>query len=132
MHSLLTTNATFGIWATNWLEEAGFDVELPVVCYSDSKAGIAIAKNANMNFRYSRHIDVRQMFIRDLIKDKKFDVLWLKGEKNIPSDGMTKPFGKSKFLQLRDVLSGHTDISSYTDMDVDYTLEYFYDEENDK
>ena len=90
----------------------------------------AIAKNANMNFKYSRHIDTRQMFVRDLIKEKKFDVLWLKGEQNVPSDGMTKPFGKSKFIQLRGVLTGHSDITSYTDMNIDFTLFNLYDEDD--
>ena len=70
------------------------------------------------------------MFVRDLIKEKKFDVLWLKGEQNVPSDGMTKPFGKTKFIQLRDVLTGHSDITSYTDMNIDFTLCNLYEEDD--
>ena len=60
----------------------------------------------------------------------QFDVLWLKGEQNVPSDGMTKPFGKTKFIQLRDVLTGHSDITSYTDMNIDFTLCNLYEEDD--
>ena len=55
------------MWVMQWIVELGFGLKKPVIIYSDNTSCIAIARNANINFKYSKHIDVRQMFIREII-----------------------------------------------------------------
>ena len=66
---------TFAMWAMQWIVELGFELNKPVIIYSDNKSCIAIARNANINFKYSKHIDVRQMFIREIIAKGDISVL---------------------------------------------------------
>jgi hypothetical protein len=58
----ITMNVTFALWAMQWIKEAGFEIREPAKLYSDSKSGLAIAQNANMNFNPSTGID--QILIR--------------------------------------------------------------------
>ena len=117
----LTLATTFAIWAMQWLTELGFDIGKPVTLYSDNQSCIAIAKAASINFKYSKHIDVRQMFIRQILKQKDLEVLYVKSALNI-SDGLTKPRGKAKFREFRDELCGQTDLRQFNDDDIETSL----------
>ena len=100
---------TFAMWAMQWIVELGFELNKPVIIYSDNKSCIAIARNANINFKYSKHIDVRQMFIREIIAKGDISVLYVKTNLNI-SDGLTKPLGKANFRKFRDELTGNVNV----------------------
>ena len=100
----------------------------PVMLYSDSKSGLAIAQNANMNFKYSKHIDVRQMFIREVLKSGVLEVAFIRGLRNIPSDGMTKPYGKLKFRDVRDSLNGTIEVAMLPEREHDSILRDMYED----
>ena len=80
--------------------------------YCDNKSCITIAKSTQINFKYSKHIDIRYMFIKDKLKDnkwkkttKEFDVLFIRSAENL-ADIFTKQKPKGTFRQLKDVLKG--------------------------
>ena len=124
----LTLNTTFAMWAMQWVAETGFELEKPVMLYSDSKSGLAIAQNANMNFKYSKHIDVRQMFIREVLKSGVLEVAFIRGLRNIPSDGMTKPYGKLKFRDVRDSLNGTIEVAMLPESEHDSILRNMHED----
>jgi hypothetical protein len=125
----LTMNVTFALWAMQWIEEAGFEISKPVKLYSDSKSGLAIAQNANMNFKYSKHIDVRHMFIREVLGKGELETIFIRGIRNLPSDGMTKPFGKKKFQEVRDALNGIKDVTELPEEERETSLDGLFRDE---
>jgi len=105
----LTMIITSMVWFSSLLMELGIEVELPILIFCDNKSAICIAKTATVNFKYSKHIDVRQMYCREIInKDGGgfMDVIYCKSEGNI-SDIMTKQLPRAKFIELRDFLLGN-------------------------
>ena len=125
----LTMNVTFAIWAMQWLVELELEVNKPIKLYSDSKSGLAIAQNANMNFKYSKHIDIRQMFIREVLSKGELETIFIRGIRNLPSDGMTKPFGKKKFQEIRDALNGNKDVTELPEEERETSLDGLFENE---
>ena len=125
----LTMNVTFALWAMQWIKEAGFEICEPAKLYSDSKSGLAIAQNANMNFKYSKHIDIRHMFIREVLSKGELETIFIRGIRNLPSDGMTKPFGKKKFQEVRDALNGITDVTELPEEERETSLDGLFRDE---
>lgn len=73
--------------------------EKPVLCV-DNQAAIKFVKSPIENSR-SKHIDVKLLFIRDLIYKEVFHVQYVQSKFNL-SDGFTKPMTKAQlddFLQ---------------------------------
>ena len=60
----------------------------PSIIYEDNLGAIYLTKNPQISQR-TKHMDVRHHFIRDLIKDKKIEVRYVKGENNL-TDIFTK------------------------------------------
>jgi hypothetical protein len=105
----LTMIITSIVWFSSLLMELGIEVELPILIFCDNKSAICIAKTATVNFKYSKHIDVRQMYCREIINRDGggfIDVIYCKSEGNI-SDIMTKQLPRTKFVELRDFLLGN-------------------------
>ena len=60
------------IWLQRLLSELGQDVGKPVL-YGDNKACLAIANNP-VHHKYTKHIDIRLHFVRELIQRDKLEV----------------------------------------------------------
>jgi hypothetical protein len=73
----LTMIITSMVWFSSLLMELGIEVELPILIFCDNKSAICIAKTATVNFKYSKHIDVRQMYCREISLTKMVVVLWM-------------------------------------------------------
>ena len=99
------------VWMLYFYEEIGIEIEYPVCIMCDNQACIAVAKSADVNFKATKHIDVRYMFIKEVLKEfgpdgkEKFDVYYCKSEDNI-GDLMTKLLPTVKFRNFRDKLLG--------------------------
>jgi hypothetical protein len=62
--------------------------ELPVAVHVDNQGSIAIGTNEVHN-RRTKHIDVRYFFTRELVDDKKVDIVYINTKDN-PADPLTK------------------------------------------
>ncbi|UYV74577.1 hypothetical protein LAZ67_12000185 [Cordylochernes scorpioides] len=86
------------LWFTSFMEEIGVGgfKESPLKIYIDNQGAMFLAENEVVSER-SKHIDIRHLFIRDLIKDGKLSFVYVPTEEN-PADLFTKNL-KSPALQ---------------------------------
>ena len=102
---------TMLVWMLYFYSEIDVDVELPVCIMCDNQACIAVAKSADVNFKATKHIDIKHMYIKEILKEvgpdgkEKFDVFYCKSDENI-GDLMTKLLPTGKFRGFRDLLLG--------------------------
>jgi hypothetical protein len=99
------------IWMCQFLEHQGY---LPdeKIFYQDNESAIRFAKNGSASARKnSKHIDVRYFFIKDRLEKGGYVVEHCRTTKMI-ADFFTKPLQGKLFRVLRDVIMGHTHISS--------------------
>jgi hypothetical protein len=93
------------VWIQNIFTELGLQVGLTQIC-ADNEGGIFIASNP-VQERRTKHIDVRFHYVRDLIEQKRIDVVWVPTDEN-PADMFTKNFGHIKFEKFRSMLVSST------------------------
>ena len=112
--ALSTTQAEWGalvsivtmiMWFLNLFSELGFEVELPVLILCDNQSCIYVAKGAAQNFKRVKHFDIKDLFLKEIIKKGDIDVVYVRTEGNV-SDMLTKCLPKGKFLKFRDLLLG--------------------------
>lgn len=96
---------TMIMWFLNLFEELGFAVELPVLILCDNQSCIAVAKGAAQNFKRVKHFDIKELFLKEIIKKGDIGVVYVKTDENI-SDVLTKLLPKGKFVKFRDFLRG--------------------------
>jgi len=92
------------IWLKRLSSEFGFNKPGPITLYSDNKACIAIAHNP-VQHKYTKHIDVRLHFVRELIQRSVLDVQYIQTGLNI-ADIFTKGLASKLFIRHRDALYG--------------------------
>jgi hypothetical protein len=63
------------------LESMGLKVELPMVLEMDNKGAVDLANNWSVGGR-TRHIETRQLFLRNLKEDGVMKIKWISGESN--------------------------------------------------
>ena len=80
-----------------FLQEIGVG-KVPGVIFEDNEGAIFLAKNQQVGMR-TKHIDVKYHFIRDLIKDKYLDLVYVRSKDNY-ADLMTKNVGKDTLEKL--------------------------------
>ena len=71
----------------------------------DNQATIALLKNP-VNNRRSKHIDVRHMWVRELVENGMVSLHYVRTDENI-ADYLTKPLQGEKFEYFRAQLMGH-------------------------
>jgi hypothetical protein len=71
----------------------------------NNQSCIAVAKGATTNFKHSKHIDIRKMYIKEILVKGDIEVVYCKTDGNI-ADIMTKALPKTRFIKLRDNLLG--------------------------
>jgi hypothetical protein len=89
------------VWIQNIFTELGLQTRPTQIC-ADNEGGIFIASNP-VQERRTKHIDVRFHYVRDLIEQKRIDVVWVPTDDN-PADMFTKNLGHIKFEKFRGML----------------------------
>ncbi len=64
------------LYTMNVLESMGLKVRLPMVLEMDNKGAVDLANNWSVGGR-TRHVDVRQYFLRELKESKIMDIRWI-------------------------------------------------------
>jgi hypothetical protein len=88
------------------LRDVGLDLAWyrPFVLYSDSQSAIGIANSkVQIVNKYSKHIERRVHWFRELIRGKVMEVKFAKGNENV-ADIFTKCLAKMGFRKLRNKL----------------------------
>jgi hypothetical protein len=92
------------LYVMNVLESVELEVELPMILEVDNKGAVGLANNWSIGGR-TRHIDVRQCFLRELKEKGILIVKWIAGDKN-DSDIHTKNLDGPKFEEFGQVYYG--------------------------
>ena len=86
------------IWVRQLLGEIGYHLK-PTPIAGDNQGSIFIASNPVTEKR-SKHIEIRYHYIREIVRRKLVDVVFIDGAEN-PADLLTKNLGHEKFLKFR-------------------------------
>jgi hypothetical protein len=86
------------------LESMGRKVKLPMALEMDNKSAVDLANNWSIGGR-TRHVDVRQCFLRELKESKVMDIKWIKGSDNY-ADTFTKNLDSPAFEKCIKTLVG--------------------------
>ncbi|CAB0041973.1 unnamed protein product [Trichogramma brassicae] len=90
----LSDAAKEAIFLSNLLKELGFDDLARMTVYNDNQSAAKLASNPVFHAR-SKHIDIRAHFIREVLKDGKFDLKYLSTDE-MTADILTKALPKAK------------------------------------
>jgi hypothetical protein len=93
------------LYCKNVLESMGLKVKLPMLLEMDNKGAVDLANNWSVGGR-TRHVDVRQCFLRELKESKIMDIRWVKGTEN-DTDVFTKNLDGPAFEKCIKTLVGH-------------------------
>ena len=89
-----------------------FNVKAPGILYEDNEAAIYLSKNEHVSAR-TKHIDVRQHYIREHINNGHGTIVKVKSEKNF-ADVLTKNVSVGVFKELGSAIingfEGHDDV----------------------
>jgi hypothetical protein len=95
----------FALWSCQLLRELGVKLPDCFELYSDNKSALMVA-HTPVGSRYTKHIDVRLMFLKELCRDRKvFDILFAESAHNHANHG-TKATGWKLFEAVRAVYKG--------------------------
>ena len=93
------------LYCKNVLESMGLKVKLPMLREMDNKGVVDLANNWSVGGR-TRHVDVRQCFLRELKESKIMDIHWVKGTEN-DTDVFTKKLDGPAFKKCIKTLVGY-------------------------
>ena len=89
------------LYCMNVLLSLGLSVELPMVLEVDNMGAVHLANNWSVSGR-TRHIDVRQCFLREMKEKNLIVVKWIPGTKNV-ADLFTKNLSGPQFEEFAKV-----------------------------
>jgi len=89
------------VWIRTLFKEIGIDLG-PIPLCGDNQGSIFLASNPVQEKRI-KHIDLRYHYIREIIRQKQIELLFIEGAEN-PADLFTKNLGRIKFLKFREQL----------------------------
>ena len=91
------------LYAKKVMNELQLKVKLPMLLEMDNKSAVDLANNWTVDGR-TRHIEPRQLFLRELKEEGVLKIKWKSGEEN-PSDLFTKnlpgPLSRKHIKRLR-------------------------------
>jgi hypothetical protein len=93
---------TYVIWLRLLLSELLFEVDQPIPIYQDNKSAILLY-NGGGQFKRSKHMYVKQQYVKDLITHKIIDIVYLSGLE-IPADPITKPVPAIQLQRMLNML----------------------------
>lgn len=97
-----TTRACRAIWLKKILKVLHFKEDGPTLIYCDNSSAIKLSKNPVLQ-GWSKHIDVKYHFLRDLTNDEVINLVYCRSEDQI-ADILTKPLKFPAFQKLRELL----------------------------
>jgi hypothetical protein len=101
----------YSIWATNFLAEQGYELQENVL-FQDNQSTIRFENNGHKSCgSKSQHINIRYFFIKDCLEQDGFRVQYCPTEAML-ADFFTKPLQGSLFRTFRNVIMGHTHVTS--------------------
>ena len=83
------------LWVSLMMADLGYGNGVPVV-YQDNQSTIKVAQKGLSNNTNTKHIDIRYMWVQEVIKQKKIVVKYKKTDEMI-ADGATKPLTGQQF-----------------------------------
>jgi hypothetical protein len=89
---------TYIIWLIYFLDELGFQINLPVPIYQDNISAI-ILYNGGGIFKRSKHMLIKTSYVNDIIKNKIAIFKHLNTEQH-PADILTKPVLRSAIVSI--------------------------------
>lgn len=96
------------VWIKRLVTEMKLEVPETTTLYTDSQSAISMINNQKFSNR-SKHIDTRFHYIRDKVLAKEVLLKYKPTDENI-ADMMTKPLGRTKIKQLRE-MAGMTQLN---------------------
>ena len=93
------------MYQKNVIDCIGLQVELPMILECDNKGAVDLANNWTAGGR-TRHVDVRQNWLRELKEEGILRVQWIPGSEN-NADMHTKNLGGPSFEKFCKVYYGH-------------------------
>jgi hypothetical protein len=89
-------------WIKQLLQEITMKLDTSTTLLCDNQSAIQISNNDTHHNR-TKHIDIRHHFIRDALKKKELNMVWIPTEEQV-ADILTKPLAVIQFTRLRDLL----------------------------
>ena len=90
------------LWIRNLYLELGLPLETPSIMQTDNQAAIAISHHPEFHAR-TKHIDIDMHFLRDHIKERTIDTVYVPSEENL-ADIFTKPLPKPSHCKLTEAI----------------------------
>jgi len=87
-----------------WHEDVETPITEPITIYNDNSGAVALAHNPVFHAR-TKHLGIKQLFVRELVKDKSVTVKHLSTKKMI-ADGLTKPMTRDQHYRLFNIMQG--------------------------
>jgi hypothetical protein len=94
----LSDMASMVLWVSLFLQDLGYAIDTPIV-YQDNQSAIKVAEKGVLNNAKTKHIDIRYLWIKQALDEKKLALVYLPTDKMV-ADGMTKPLVGEKFYQF--------------------------------
>ena len=94
----LSDMSSMVLWISMFLRDMGFTLEVPMV-YQDNQSTMRIAKQGLSNNPNTKHIDIRYMWIKNVLEENQLS-LGYKPSEEMLADGMTKPLIGEKFYEF--------------------------------
>ena len=85
------------LWVLFMMADLGYASGVPIV-YQDNQSTIKVAHKGLTSNVKTKHIDVRYLWIEEIIEKKKIEIIYKKTNEMI-ADGATKPLTGLKFQQ---------------------------------
>jgi hypothetical protein len=92
------------LYCKNVLESMGLKAKLPMILKMNNKGAVDLANNWSVGGQ-TRHVDVRQCFLRELKESKIMDIRWIQGSEN-DADVLTKNLDGPAFKKCIKTLVG--------------------------
>ena len=94
------------IYLRETLRDFGYQQTKPTEIYEDNLACVAMSENP-VRRKFSRHIDIRRYFVRELVKAGYVKLIPLRTHKMV-ADALTKSLPSPAFIGHRRVMMGQT------------------------
>ena len=113
--SLSTSEAEFvaasqagqeAVYLQQTLTDFGFHQSQATLLYEDNLACVAMSENP-VRRKFSRHIDIRKYFVRELVLAGLLKLVPLRTHKMV-ADALTKSLPSPAFIGHRQIMTGHT------------------------
>lgn len=98
----LSDECTWVIWAQHFLEGQGYQKDVPII-FQDNTSVKDILKRGPSAQQRTRHLNVRQHFVGDLMKRGEVEIQYCESEQML-ADMLTKPLMGGLFKYLRDAV----------------------------